>query len=103
MTGFVEVEGGRLEYLDIPATRTGTPSFLLLHEGLGSVSMWRDFPSALAAATGARTVTYSRFGFGRSSPRPTPYTQRFMHEEALEVLPALRAKLGIGAPVLVGH
>lgn len=100
---FVQLSGGRLEYLDIPATRTATPDLLLLHEGMGSVSMWRDFPAALAAATGSRAVAYSRFGFGRSSPRPAPYTPRFMHEEALEVLPALRAKLGIEAPVLIGH
>ena len=103
MNGFVEVEGGKLEYLDIPATRPTIHPLLLLHEGMGSVSMWRDFPAALAAATGARAVAYSRLGFGRSSPRPAPYTPRFMHEEALEILPMLRARLGLAAPVLIGH
>jgi pimeloyl-ACP methyl ester carboxylesterase len=92
--------GGRLEVLDLPG---GAPELLLLHEGLGSVSMWRDFPQKLASATGKRVVAYSRLGFGRSSPRTTPYGPRFMHEEAREVLPELRARLGIAGPVLIGH
>ena len=99
---FVEVDG-KLEVLDLPAARPGRPEILMLHEGLGSVSMWRDFPQRLAAATGCRTLAYSRRGFGRSSPRIEPYGARFMHEEALETLPALRAALGIARPVLVGH
>ena len=91
---------GDIETLDIPG---GPAELLLLHEGLGSVSMWREFPAQLADATGARVVAYSRFGFGRSSPRTTPYGLRFMHEEAEEVLPALREALGLARPVLVGH
>ena len=97
------LRGGTLEVLDLPARDPGLPELLLLHEGLGSVSMWRDFPAELAAATGCRTVAYSRLGFGRSAPRTRPYTPRFMHEEALETLPELRANLGIVNPVLVGH
>ena len=103
MTAFVEVGEARLEYLDIPAARAKRPEILLLHEGLGSVSMWRDFPRRLAEATGCRTLAYSRGGFGRSSPRTRPYTLRFMHEEAAEVIPRLRERLGIERPVLVGH
>lgn len=89
-----------LETLDLPGA---TPAILLLHEGLGSVSMWRDFPQRLAAATGRRIVAYSRHGFGRSAPRECPYTPRFVHEEAEEVIPALRERLGLDRPVLVGH
>lgn len=100
---FLHLDGARLEYLEIPATRAGRPELLLLHEGLGSVSMWRDFPHRLAAATGCRTLAYSRHGFGRSSQRTRPWTPRFVHEEALEVLPALRKRLAIARPVLVGH
>ncbi|MDQ3027452.1 MAG: alpha/beta hydrolase [Pseudomonadota bacterium] len=103
MTDFVEVGEARLEYTDIPASRIGLPALLLLHEGLGSVSMWRDFPAQLARSTGCRIVAYSRAGFGRSSPRSSPYTPRFIHEEAFEVIPALRAQLGIDPVVLVGH
>ena len=100
---FVNLGDTRLEYLDIPASRAGRPELLLLHEGLGAVSMWREFPAALAAATGCRTIAYSRRGFGRSSPRAGPYTPRFMHAEALETIPALRERLAIARPVLVGH
>ena len=100
---FQEIGGARLEVLDIAARRPGLPELLLLHEGLGSVSMWRDFPAALGVATGCRVVAYSRAGFGRSSPRTAPYTSRFMHEEALETIPELRERLGIERPVLVGH
>ena len=100
---YVAVGEARLEYLDIPAARAGATELLLLHEGLGSVSMWRDFPAVLAAATGCRTIAYSRRGFGRSSPRIGPYGTDFMHEEALETLPRLRAALGIARPLLVGH
>ena len=102
MTDFLELDG-RLEYLDLPATRPDRPEILLLHEGLGSVSMWREFPQVLAAATGCRTIAYSRHGFGRSGPRTRPWTPRFVHEEALEVIPRLRDALGIRNPLLVGH
>lgn len=100
---FLDACGHRLEYVDIPAHQVHRPPLVFLHEGLGSVAMWRDFPARVAAATGCRTVVYSRYGFGRSSPRVAPYTPRFMHEEALEILPSLRASLGIASPVLVGH
>ena len=100
---FLDLDGARLEYLDLPAARPGRPELLLLHEGLGSVSMWRDFPHVLAAATGCRTIAYSRHGFGRSSPRTRPWTPRFVHEEALDVIPRLRDALDIRAPVVVGH
>jgi pimeloyl-ACP methyl ester carboxylesterase len=92
-----------LEVLDLPATMPHRPEILMLHEGLGSVSMWRDFPQRLARTTGCRVVAYSRRGYGRSEPRPAPYGIRFMHEEALEVMPALREKLGIERPLLFGH
>lgn len=100
---FVEARGHRLEHVDIAARTPGRPELLLLHEGLGSVSLWRDFPQRLAERTGCRTVAYSRVGFGRSSRRSEPLTDRFMHEEALEILPALREELAIERPVLVGH
>ena len=103
MTPFVELGGDRFEYAEIPASHGGVPPLLLLHEGLGSVSMWRDFPEQLAAATGARIITYSRLGHGRSSARRTSWSNRFMHEEARDVLPGLRAALHLDRPVLVGH
>lgn len=100
---FVEAGGHRLEYVDIPAHQVHRPPLLFLHEGLGSVALWRDFPAKVASATGCRTVVYSRYGFGRSSPRREPYTPSFMHDEALNILPEIRAKLAIDRPVLIGH
>lgn len=79
------------------------PALVFLHEGLGSVALWRDFPARLAEATGRRALTYSRAGHGRSDVPSVPRTPRFMHEEALDVLPALLDRLQIERPVLIGH
>ena len=94
--------GGTLEVLDI-AGDPDQPALVLLHEGLGSVGLWRGFPERLAAATGRRTVAFSRYGHGQSDPPLRPRTPSFMHEEALEVLPDLFADLNLKEPVLVGH
>ncbi len=100
---FVEINGHRLEYAEIAPRRASAPALVLLHEGLGSLAMWRDFPAKLARATGCRTVVYSRWGYGRSDRFPGPRDPRYMHREALEELPALRAALGIDDPILIGH
>jgi pimeloyl-ACP methyl ester carboxylesterase/GNAT superfamily N-acetyltransferase len=96
------VRGGRLELLEIAGDAHQAP-LVLLHEGLGSVGLWRGFPEALARATGRRTVAFSRHGHGQSDPPPKARTPTFMHEEALELLPELLAALEIRTPVLVGH
>ena len=93
---------GRLEYVDVPATREGPP-LVLLHEGLGSVALWKDFPAGLAAATGQRVVAYSRFGHGWSDAPSGRRTGRFMEQEALDVLPRLRGRLGVESPIVIGH
>jgi pimeloyl-ACP methyl ester carboxylesterase len=100
--GRVALSAGEIEFLDIPG-EADKPSLLLLHEGLGSVGLWRGFPERLAAATQRRTIAFSRYGHGQSDPPPTPRTPAFMHEEALEVLPELLPSLGIDEPILVGH
>ena len=100
---FVTVGKRRLEYALIPARSATAPTLLLLHEGLGSLAMWRDFPARLAAATGAATLVYSRLGYGKSDRLAAPRRVDYMHEEALETLPALRGALGIADPILVGH
>ncbi|MGN6866980.1 MAG: GNAT family N-acetyltransferase [Solirubrobacteraceae bacterium] len=74
-----------------------------MHEGLGSVGLWRGFPELLAEATGRRTIAFSRYGHGQSDPPAKPRTPAFMHEEALEVLPEFLAQLGIDRPILIGH
>ena len=93
---------GALELLDLPGD-PDKPPLVLLHEGLGSVGLWRGFPERLAEATGRRTVAFSRYGHGQSDRPPKPRTPSFMHEEAREVLPALLSELGLEDPVLVGH
>jgi pimeloyl-ACP methyl ester carboxylesterase len=76
---------------------------VVLHEALGSVSLWRNFPQRLADATGAETIAYSRYGHGRSTSRAEPYGARYLEEEALAWLPALLDLLHVGRPVLFGH
>ncbi len=76
---------------------------VFLHEGLGSVALWKRFPDAVADATGCRTLVYSRYGYGRSDPLQEPRGVDYMHREALEVLPEVLDALSIRAPVLVGH
>jgi pimeloyl-ACP methyl ester carboxylesterase len=91
-----------IEVRDLPGSED-RPPLVLLHEGLGSARLWRRFPEELQAATGCRVVAFSRYGHGRSEPPPKPRTPAFFHEEALEVLPELLARLGAVKPILVGH
>jgi pimeloyl-ACP methyl ester carboxylesterase len=91
-----------LEVMDLPG-RAGRAPLVLLHEGLGSVGLWKSFPADLAARTGRRVIAFSRYGHGTSGPPPRPRTPTFHYEEAHEVLPALFSSLGVVSPVLVGH
>ena len=76
---------------------------VLLHDSLGCVEIWRDFPALLAAATGRRVVAYDRLGFGRSDARVGRPSRDFVADEAATILPALREQLGIVRFVVVGH
>jgi pimeloyl-ACP methyl ester carboxylesterase len=98
----IAVAGRRIETLELDGDPALRP-LVLLHEGLGSVGLWRDFPQALAAATRRRVVAFSRFGHGRSEPPPAPRTPAFFHEEARAVLPALLPQLDAAEPIIVGH
>ena len=97
------VGGCRLEYRWIPPARASVPTFVLLHEGLGSVGLWRDFPDRLARRTGAGVFVYSREGYGRSEFAARSWGTDYLHREALEVLPAVLANRGIDDPILLGH
>ncbi|ANQ86207.1 lactonase [Azoarcus olearius] len=101
----VTINGTRLEYVRLPSAhpREGAPAIVFLHEGLGSVSMWRDFPQKVADATGCEAVVYSRAGYGRSDPAVLPRAVGYMHDEGLAVLPALLAELDLERPILFGH
>ena len=84
-----------------PARSRGT-ELVFLHEGLGSVSAWRDVPAQIAEAAGCAAFVYSRQGYGKSSPVAVPRPLTYMHDEAA-ALPALLAENGITRPILVGH
>jgi pimeloyl-ACP methyl ester carboxylesterase len=99
---FVIAGGHHLDYERL-AGSAGGPVLVFLHEGLGSIALWRDFPGKLAAATGCPAVVYSRYGYGASDRLAAPRTVDYMHREALETLPELRAALGLDDAILVGH
>ena len=100
---FVTVQGRKLEVQKILGANRGAPTLVFLHEGLGSLAMWRDFPRKAAAVTGCAAVVYSRYGYGRSDVLGEPRGVDYMHVEALEVLPELLARLEVPDPVLLGH
>jgi pimeloyl-ACP methyl ester carboxylesterase len=94
------VRGKKIEARQIG--RPGGPTLVLLHEGLGSAALWRDFPQELSAETGLPAFIYSRAGYGQSEPAAMPRPVRYMHDEA-ELLPEILTAAGIDDPVLVGH
>jgi pimeloyl-ACP methyl ester carboxylesterase len=100
---FADADGHRVEYQLIPGTRPAAPTLVFLHEGLGSIAMWRDFPQQVAAATGCPALVYSRYGYGRSDPLAAPRRPDYLHVEALRALPQLLDRLGIARPLLFGH
>lgn len=86
----------------IPGPRNAA-TLVFLHEGLGSVSMWRDFPERVAASTGCAALVYSRYGNGQSDVLREARAVDYMHVEALQALPALLEELGVVEPILIGH
>ena len=101
---FVKAGGHKLEYKWIGSEDRDRPVLVLLHEGLGSVAMWRDFPDALADAAGLAVLVYSRWGYGQSEPVTTyPHGVDYMNTEALEGLHNLLTALDVSRPILVGH
>ena len=99
----------RIEHQWIAPERSAAPLLVFLHEGPGSVAMWRDFPARLCQALGLRGLVYPRPGYGRSTPRAVDeiWGLDFLHRQAHQLLPALLARLGINTaedkPWLLGH
>ena len=100
---FLDIGGVRLEARAWGPSPTQSPTLVLLHEGLGCVALWRDFPAKLAAATGFGVIAYSRAGYGASDTVPLPRPLDYMTREARETLPAVLDAIGLRRGVLVGH
>jgi pimeloyl-ACP methyl ester carboxylesterase len=100
---FLTVASRRIEYERIEIARVPRPTLVFLHEGLGSVAAWREFPGRVAHAANCDAVVYSRYGYGNSEPLAAPRSIRYMHDEALVALPELLDRLAIDRPILVGH
>jgi pimeloyl-ACP methyl ester carboxylesterase len=102
-TGSLRIGASDLEYRFIGPAPDATPTIVMLHEGLGSVRLWGDFPEQLQAATGCGVFAYSRAGYGDSSPVTLPRPVDYMHIEALDVLPKLLDAIGFDRGLLLGH
>jgi pimeloyl-ACP methyl ester carboxylesterase len=107
--GTVDVDrAGRqvvLEYAFVGVENSTYPTLVFLHEGLGSLRAWKDFPGRLCEAGGFRGLVYSRYGYGGSTPKPAAekWSVDFMHVEARRMLPQLLAALHVERPWLFGH
>ncbi len=102
---FIHLQQHHLEYVRLVSAqpRVGAAPIVFLHEGLGSVALWRDFPQRVADATGSEALVYSRYGYGNSDPLREDRSICFLHEEALQTLPELLDQLNIHEPILFGH
>ena len=101
--GEVLVDGKRLETLWIMPEPSDQPTIVMLHEGLGSLALWKDFPQRLASRTGCSVLVYSRYGHGSSDKLMEKRPVEFMHHDGEVVLPELLHKLSIARPILLGH
>src|SRR3954471_20449475 len=101
---FTTAAGRTIAYEWVGEPRARIPTLVFLHEGLGSIRQWRDFPAQVAAATGCRALVYDRYGYGQSDVlAEARRTVQFMHDEALAALPELLKTLDVQNPLLIGH
>jgi pimeloyl-ACP methyl ester carboxylesterase len=98
----LSLAGRRIEY-EVFGPSAMPPRVALLHEGLGSIALWRQFPQQLAQSLGEPVLAYSRYGYGQSDVLAEPRTARFMHDEADGALAELLDEFAIASPILVGH
>ena len=99
----VQAAGRSLNYEWTGGGSAARPVLVFLHEGLGSIRQWRDFPAKVAEATGCRALVYDRYGYGDSDVLEKKRDIQFMHHEALRSLPELLRNLKVENPILVGH
>lgn len=96
----------RLDGIELEYHWIGEPAdhaLVFLHEGLGSVSLWRDFPAQVAAATNLPALVFSRAGYGGSSPVTVPRPLDYLEREAREILPLVLDAAAISSAILIGH
>jgi pimeloyl-ACP methyl ester carboxylesterase len=101
--GFLDIGSRRLEYRMIGPRPDAAPTLVMLHEGLGCVGLWGDFPQQLQTATGCGVFVYSRAGYGKSSPVKLPRPLTYMQDEARDTLPKLLDAIGFQRGLLIGH
>ena len=101
-TFFLTIQNKNIEVQRI-GSDTSKPTIVFLHEGLGSMALWRDFPSQVAGATNCPAIVYSRYGYGNSDVSRAPRPVSYLHDEALICLPELLEKLAVRNPILLGH
>jgi len=99
---FLTIQGHRIEY-EFTGDLQSSSTIVFLHEGLGSIAMWKDFPARCGRAAGCRALIYSRYGYGSSDPLIERRSPDYMHVEALRALPELLDRLEIQRPILFGH
>jgi len=99
----VQAAGRSLNYEWVGSGGRDSPALVFLHEGLGSIRQWRDFPAKVSAATGCRALVYDRYGYGQSDVLEAKHDIQFMHHEALRSLPQVLSQLKIENPILIGH
>lgn len=102
-SGFLDIGSQHLEFRMVGPRPDQAPTLVLLHEGLGCVGLWGDFPDRLSAATGCGVFAYSRAGYGQSSPVKLPRPLTYMHDEARDTLPAMLDSIGFKRGLLIGH
>ena len=102
-SGFLDIGDQRLEYRMIGPRPDQAPTIVMLHEGLGCVGLWGDFPDRLQKATGCGVFVYSRAGYGQSSKVELPRPLTYMHDEARDTLPKILETIGFKHGLLVGH
>lgn len=102
-SGRLKIDNVELDYACLGPAPAERPTLVLLHEGLGSIDLWRDFPQRLQVATGLGIFLYNRQGYGRSTPVTLPRPFDYHTKEAIDVLPQVLDAIGLRRGLLIGH
>jgi pimeloyl-ACP methyl ester carboxylesterase len=103
MKNLVTIANGRIEYSFYKVKRPAAPTIVMLHEGLGALSLWRDLPRKLSNLIDCSVFVYSRHGYGQSDFINSKFNAKYMHKEALNILPKILNHFDISNPILYGH